>query len=407
MEKQRAEILSRLGLLIRLSKEVLAEKTLDGLLQRVADAARELTGARLSIGGHGFRDGKFVVGAGSVSSESQPCPPGDEFQIERGGVYVDIIENNTAVRLTDEQLRSHPKWWGVPPGHTPLRGLLGVPLIGTELMPSGLILVSDKQEGDFTEEDEALLSQLASIVSLALSHIEARTGAERRAIELAAANAELESFSYSVSHDLRAPLRSLDGFSQALIEDYADKIDEQGKDYLNRIRSASQRMGMLIDDILKLSRATRGEMHVEAVNLSDIAQSIADELHAGQSNRVVEFVIQPDVMAQGDASLLRIALENLLGNAWKFTSKHASARIEFAATHVEDETTYYVRDDGVGFDMAYAEKLFGAFQRLHTVEEFPGTGIGLALVQRIVRRHGGRVWAEGEVERGATIYFTL
>ncbi len=230
---------------------------------------------------------------------------------------------------------------------------------------------------------------------------------EQTNIELTAVNKEMESFSYSVSHDLRAPLRSMDGFSLVLLEDYSDKLDERGKDYLQRVRSATQRMGMLIDDMLSLSRVTRSEMKRELVDLSSLVQSIAAELQKSQSTCQVEFIIAPGLTANGDARLLRILLENLLGNAWKFTGTHPKARIEFGTTQVDGEQVFFIRDDGVGFDMKYADKLFGVFQRLHGASEFPGTGVGLATVQRIVHRHGGRVWAEGEVEKGATFYFTL
>ena len=230
---------------------------------------------------------------------------------------------------------------------------------------------------------------------------------EQRTTELTAVNKELESFSYSVSHDLRAPLRGIDGFSQALLEDYPDKLDEQGKEYLQRVRSATQRMGELIDDMLNLSRVTRSEMRCETVDLSTLARTITAELQKTQPGRQVEFVITEGLNVNGDARLLRVALENLLGNAWKFTGKQPKARIEFGVTRHEEKPVYYVRDDGVGFDMTYVDKLFAPFQRLHSAEEFPGTGIGLATVQRIILRHGGKVWAEGAVGKGATFYFTL
>jgi signal transduction histidine kinase len=225
--------------------------------------------------------------------------------------------------------------------------------------------------------------------------------------ELAAVNKELEAFAYSVSHDLRAPLRSIDGFSQALIEDYPDKLDEQGKGYLQRVRLAAQRMAVLIDDLLKLSRVTRSEMNRETVDLSALAQSISEDLQETQPERQVAFVIAPDLTTLGDPQLIRLVMENLLSNAWKFTSYHPQARIEFGVTQVNGKETFFVSDDGAGFDMTYANKLFGVFQRLHSSEEFPGTGVGLATVQRIVHRHDGQVWAEGKEEEGATFYFTL
>jgi len=230
---------------------------------------------------------------------------------------------------------------------------------------------------------------------------------QRRDIELAAVNEELEAFNYSVSHDLRSPLRSIDGFSQALLEDYGDKLDEQGKDYLGRTRAASQRMGILIDDLLNLSRVTRGDIRREQVDLSSIARLVATELQREDSGRQVTFEVAEGAVTMGDPHLLRTVLDNLMGNAWKFTGNHPTAKIEFGVTEKDARPAYFVRDDGAGFDMAYAANLFGAFQRLHAMTEFSGTGIGLATVQRIIHRHGGRVWAEAEVEQGATFFFTL
>lgn len=228
-----------------------------------------------------------------------------------------------------------------------------------------------------------------------------------RTAQLEATNKELEAFAYSVSHDLRAPLRGIDGFSQALLEDYADKLDDAGQSYLRRVRAASQRMGHLIDDMLALSRLTRSDMRRERVNLSELAQVVAEELRQAEPDRQIELIIAGDIAAQADAQLIQVVLENLFGNAWKFTAKHRSARIEFGTIIHNGRPVYLVRDDGAGFDMAYADKLFGPFQRLHTTAEFAGTGIGLATVQRIIHRHGGEVWAESAVEQGATFYFTL
>ena len=239
------------------------------------------------------------------------------------------------------------------------------------------------------------------------SHEELEQRVIERTTQLEAANKELEAFSYSVSHDLRAPLRGIDGFSQALLEDYEEKLDARGKDYLQRVRVASQRMAQLIDDMLGLSRASRGEMRHEPVDLTGISRSIAAQLQDADTGRDVEFVIAEGLCASGDPRLLQIVLENLIGNAWKFTSKQPTARVEVGVNGNNGRSVYFVRDNGAGFDMTYAEKLFGAFQRLHSAAEFKGTGIGLATVQRIIRRHGGEVWAEGKVGQGAVFYFTL
>lgn len=225
--------------------------------------------------------------------------------------------------------------------------------------------------------------------------------------QLEATNKELESFSYSVSHDLRAPLRGIDGFSQALLEDYADRLDAQGKDYLGRVRLGVQRMGTLIDDLLNLSRITRAEMRSERVDLSQMARSIANELQDTQPEREADFVIRPEIEIKGDAQLMRVALQNLISNSWKFTSKEQRTCIEFGQIADNGHSVFFVKDNGAGFDPAYSKRLFGAFQRLHSNSDFPGTGIGLATVQRVIHRHGGKVWAESGVGQGATFFFTV
>jgi light-regulated signal transduction histidine kinase (bacteriophytochrome)/HAMP domain-containing protein len=243
-----------------------------------------------------------------------------------------------------------------------------------------------------------------------LAQLEAQKLAETlkdRTSELDAVNKELETFAYSVSHDLRAPLRSMAGFCQALVEDYGEKLDETGQDYVRRISAASKRMGQLIDDLLMLSRVTRTEITRADIDLSELAAAIASQLRQGDSSRKVEFKIQPGVTAQGDEILLRTVLENLLGNAWKYSAKKPHATIEFGKAANGAEPTFFVRDNGAGFDMAHADKLFKPFQRLHGHREFEGTGIGLASVANIVRRHGGRIWAEAKPEAGATMRFTL
>lgn len=230
---------------------------------------------------------------------------------------------------------------------------------------------------------------------------------KERTSELDAVNQELEAFAYSVSHDLRAPLRAMSGLSQALGEDYANKLDDVGKDYISRVVAACKRMGDLIDDLLALSRITRTEINRTEINLSDLAETIAEELRESARERKVDFKIQPNVVAHGDTTLLRTVLENLIGNAWKYSSKKPHTTIEFGMTGDASQPAYFVRDDGAGFNMEYADKLFKPFQRLHRATEFEGTGVGLASVANIIRRHGGRVWAESEIDRGTTMQFTL
>lgn len=284
-------------------------------------------------------------------------------------------------------------WWVVGMG-----SMLVATVLVASMRQRGELLVSSLMR-NVREREKAQRS-----LSLYRDHLEELV--EDRTAALQVANRELEAFSYSVSHDLRSPLRSLDGFSQALLEDYGDALDDKGEDYLNRIRTASQRMARLIDDILLLSRLTRSEMNRDDVDVSRLVEELVEDLRAAEPEREVDIRVEEGLTAHADARLLRVLLHNLVGNAWKFTSRQDHATIEIGHAN-GDRQTFVVRDDGVGFDMAYADKLFGAFQRLHSAGEFEGTGIGLATVQRIVHRHGGRVWAESEPGSGAAFYFTL
>jgi len=229
----------------------------------------------------------------------------------------------------------------------------------------------------------------------------------QRTLELQEKNKELESFAYSVSHDLRSPLRAIDGFSRILAEDYENLLDDEGKQHFARIRQASQRMGNLIDDLLELSRINRSEIVKQEIDLSARVHSAISRLDNTNRNRQVNFIVQPDVFIYGDDTLMDVVIANLIGNAWKYTEKTAVAKIEFGELQKNGEPVYFVRDNGIGFDMKYADKLFGAFQRLVAYDEYPGTGIGLATVLRVINRHGGHIWAKGEPDRGATFYFTV
>lgn len=268
-------------------------------------------------------------------------------------------------------------------------------VIQDENNPHAVLVVTDIDERKKAEEEISRLN----------TELEQRV--RTRTAEYEAANRELESFAYSVSHDLRAPLRAINGFSQILLDEYGGALDVTGRDHLSRIRAATLRMGSLIDDLLNLSRVTRSELKRVRVNLSDVALDVVDTLHRAYPERTVETHIHPDIVAEVDSSLVRIILENLLNNAWKFTTHSPQARIEFGRTVEESEFVYFVSDNGAGFNMAYADKLFGPFQRLHAPGEFEGTGIGLATVQRIIQRHGGRIWARGQEGAGATFFFTL
>jgi signal transduction histidine kinase len=296
------------------------------------------------------------------------------------------------------------------------RSLLIVPMRADAHVIGALTVIRHRTDAPHTTEDESLLQYIAdraanSVAKARLVQTIQKLNADleerikERTAQLTAANKELEAFAYSVSHDLRSPLRAIDGFGRILSEKYAEVLDTRGQDYLHRTRSAAQRMGQLIDDLLSLSRLTRTEMQWNMVDLSTLASEIKAELVQSQAGRAVDWLIMDDLVVRGDERLLRAALENLLGNAWKFTGREVNPRVEFKALKQDGETVFFVRDNGAGFDMQYADQLFGPFQRLHSMSEFPGTGIGLAIVQRVIVRHGGSVWAEGAVGQGATFYF--
>ena len=253
-----------------------------------------------------------------------------------------------------------------------------------------------------------VLSRALVVRRLRLENTVLQQRLQARTMELEAANKELESFSYSVSHDLRAPLRTIDGFTNALIEDLGDSLAPPQRTCADHIRSGVARMNALIDDLLRLARTTQSEVHGCPLDLSKLARDIAEKLRAGDKTRNAEWIIAPNLTATADRGLLHVALENLLSNAWKYTAKVPLARIEIGAEMQPDGTpTFYVRDNGAGFDMKYADKLFGTFQRLHSERDFPGTGVGLATVQRIIHKHGGRIWAQAAPDEGAAFYFTL
>ena len=363
--------------------------------------------------------------------------PGDRELV----VYATDIEGETALQVGRRAVLEHSQRRGVvhsgqalivPDTHLleePLseltreavaegiRASLSVPLtVKDELF--GVLVFASSTPNYFTEEHQEIAGEIASQLAIAFHQAQLREQIERanedlerqvreRTAQLEAANKELEAFTYSVSHDLRAPLRGMDGFSKALLEDYGDVLDETAQHYLHRVRSAAQRMGLLIDDLLHLSRVTRADIALTRVDLSELATGIANELHGAEPERQVTFDIAQGLVVDADPRLLYIVIENLMRNAWKFTSQHSTAQIEVAGRVEGNETICWVRDDGAGFDPEYADRLFGAFQRLHSNAEFEGSGIGLAIVQRIIQRHNGRVWAEGAVEDGAAFFFTL
>lgn len=299
-----------------------------------------------------------------------------------------------------------------------LKSAIIVPLISRDKIFGVLTLVLSDSGRLFDENDLEFAKELAQRATLAIenaklykkmqdSNAELEHRVIQRTAELEAINKELEAFSYSVSHDLRAPLRSIDGFSNKILKDYSDLLGEQGKDYFNRVMNASRHMGHLIDDLIKLARISRIDMNMEEINLSAMAQSIVGELKEANPERIASISIQDDLIINGDRNLIHIVLQNLLGNAWKYSKNKSETEIEFSTIQKDGQIIYFIRDNGAGFDMRYVDKLFGAFQRLHSLSEFEGTGIGLATVQRIIRRHQGTIWAESEVDNGTTFFFTL
>ena len=415
VEEERTRLFTETRTLYEIGQEITAQVALEPTLHLIVERARDLLRVELSLlalrqeesdtfaieaysgtvtealAGIRFRSGEGL--GGRVVVTGMPIMVSDYLEEYRDSPFLEIIQEAGARSAVAVPLKAHSTVFGV-------------------------LYVHSRALHNFVEEDQQLLCSLADHAAIAIENAkiyqqtqlyaeELEAKVEDRTLELQQANKELEAFSYSVSHDLRSPLRSIDGFSQALLEDYADKLDVDGKDCLHRVRAASQRMAQLIDDMLNLSRVVRSEMRREAVNLSALAQTISEELHKIQPERQLEFVIAEGLVANGDARLLRVVLQNLLGNAWKFTGKQPHGRIEFGIKQHDGKPAYFVRDNGAGFDMAYADNLFGPFQRLHSMTEFEGTGIGLATVQRIIHRHGGRVWAQGAVDQGATFYFTF
>ncbi len=372
----------------------------------VARTARELVGA--DVAALSRRQDEHTCRYVAVEGEEVGLEPGACFSLEQGGLCGWVAAHGEPVRVADiledaRVARDQAAALG-------LRAALVVPMVDEGRVVGG-ISAFRREPRPFSEDDERILMLLAGMAAITLRMHDMLEGLEdrvrERTAELRALNRELESFAYTVSHDLRAPLRAIDGFSLALLEEEGARLAEEGREHLRRIRAAAQRMARLIDDLLALAQVTRGEMRTEEVDLSAVAREVAESLRRIQPRRPVEITVRPGALVRGDPRLLWTLMENLIGNAWKFTRGRDPARIEFGWEERCGERVFFVRDNGAGFDMAYAGKLFQPFQRLHSASEFEGTGIGLATVRRVVERHGGRVWAEGAVDRGATIYFTL
>jgi len=409
----------RLRILHAIDRAILAEQFPEAIVSAAVDHIRALLACwRVNISAFDFTSHQGIV-LGWSGSGTPRFPIGTRVPLEAyGSQDLEVLQVGT-VYVVEDVLTCSPLPATIQMSQADgLRSYVRVPLLAQGALIGSLNLMADRP-GAFTVEDMDVAREVADQLAVALQQAHLHAQVQRYTEELEARvaertarlteiNAELEAFTYSVSHDLRAPLRSIDGFSRILLEGYADRLDARGQDYLQRVLRATRHMRELIDALLMLSRVTRAELQREPMDLSALAQTIAVELQQHEPTRQVAFMIAAGLQASGDPRLLRVVLENLLGNAWKYTAKHAQARIEVGAIAQPDgRLAYFVRDDGAGFDMAYADKLFVVFQRLHGPSEFAGTGIGLATVQRIIHRHSGRVWAEAAVDQGATFYFTL
>ncbi|MFA6244046.1 MAG: GAF domain-containing protein, partial [Candidatus Hydrogenedentales bacterium] len=410
-ERKRAE--ERIALDVQRSATLLALNRMDDApLQEITDFALEesvrLTGSTIGYLAFVNEDMTVMTMHSWSKTAMRECSIVDKpfvYSVDLTGLWGEAIRQQRPI-ITNDYAADNPWKKGTPVGHVKLVRHMNVPVFagGRIVIVAG---VGNKTE-DYDETDVTqltlimegmwgLIERVRAEEKVRQLNVELERRVQHRTIQLETANKELESFAHTVSHDLRAPLRAVDGFSQALSEEYEGKLDETACDYLRRIRGGAKRMGLLIDDLLRLSRLTRTEMHFGRVNLSDLTKSVVAELREAYPDRSVEFQSAEDALVHADSALMRIALENLLGNAWKFTGNRETARIEFGVLRENGSTTYFIKDNGAGFDMAHKAKLFGVFQRLHDACDFPGTGIGLATVQRIIHRHGGRIWAESSL----------
>lgn len=388
--------------LISVIQELSLARNLETIMEIVRHAARDLTGADGAT--FVLKDGDFCYYA--EESAISPLWKGKRFPINACVSGWAMLNKQQAVI---EDIYSDPRIPADAYRPTFVKSLAMVPI--RTRAPIGAIGNYWANRRQPTFEEVRLLQALADSTSVAMENVQVYGELEQRVIErtkqLEFVNKELESFSYSVSHDLRAPLRHISGFGQILLQSHSDQLNDKGKEYLEHICDASKNMTQMVEDLLKLSRVSRNEMKFDNVDLSEMSHKIVEQLKARDEGRNVIVDIEEGVFAKGDKHLLQIALTNLFENAWKYSSKKECSRITFDVEEKEGEIVYCVRDNGAGFDMAYAGKLFGAFQRLHTPKEFEGTGVGLATVERVIHRHGGRIRAEAEVDKGATFYFTL
>ncbi len=393
--------------------EVQGTGTFEEALHLLALQARLIVGAHQSALSY-IPDGNFKA-ATHTHSFSDKYRKYDTYDVmpTGGGIWGLIVENRIPVRMTQEELISHPSWKefsglkderGLE--HPAMRGWLAVPILRQDGGFIGVLQLSDKLEGDFTEDDQEELRRLGDLVRPTFELRYLNEELQKHAAELEFSNKELEAFTYSVSHDLRAPLRHIHGYTKILVDEYGANLPDEGLQFLEQIRNSALRMDGLIGDLLDLSRIGREKPSLQATGLNTLVEEALSELRDATEGRRIEWKVASLPFLVCDPGLMRQVFRNLLSNAVKFTRPHETATIQVGMEILNEEQVFFVRDDGVGFDMRFADKLFGVFQRLHRQEDFEGTGIGLAIVGRIIHNHGGRVWAEAELNRGATVYFT-
>ncbi len=436
LSQKAGSVVPRLDAMIELGLQLASERDPQQLLGNFCAAARKVIGAKYATVGVLDKEDQSLryLFASGMSPEIAVRLSSPQL---RAAIPTEVLSERQSRRLSG--LSGSPQAVGLPIEHPPVHSFLCAPIVSPDRVYGWLCLADKLGAAEFNDEDEGLAQILAAQVGRIyengslyaevkryVAQLEAEVVERKRAQEeirqlnaeleqrvaerttaLQSANQELEAFSYSVSHDLRAPLRAIRSQCQILFEDHSPSLPEPVQEYIRRIGESGSYMGQLIDSLLDLSRIGRHELRYSSVNLTEMGQRILGELKHSNPDRQVECRVASGLLVEGDPNLLAIALDNLLRNAWKFTQNRPVARIEVGATDQEMETVFFVRDDGAGFDMTYADKLFGAFQRLHRADEFEGTGIGLAIVQRVITRHGGRVWAEGKVDEGATFYFSL